>query len=36
VGIHATITASISTGAITFNFDGIILTGTGSVVDAHR
>jgi hypothetical protein len=36
VGIHATVTASISTGAITFNFGGIVLTGTGSVVVAHR
>jgi hypothetical protein len=36
VGIRASITANSSTGAITFNFGGIILTGTGSVVVAHR
>jgi hypothetical protein len=36
VGTVATITADTSTGAITFNFGGIILTGTGSVVVAHQ
>ena len=36
VGIQATITANIATGSVTFNFGGIILTGTGSVVVAHR
>ena len=36
VGTPATITANVSTGAITFNFGGVVLTGTGSVVVAHQ
>ncbi len=36
IGVPVAIIADASTGDITFFFDGVVLTGTGSVVIAHQ